>query len=252
MQVGSSSPATYLIHLYKEEIPIANLTFKQNDFSPLILLIAFVLFEGPIRMTMATDPWLVDGSHWYFVQPLRLVLEALFVLSAGAVLWLAGNRALFVHKIKIEQLVYVGLGFALITGLFAFARLELWPPLLAPTIIGTTALWFVTGALIGIGQELTFRGLLLAGLQAYLSRTWVWIISIFIFVIAPLHSYRLFIYWQDGRDERAIFLAVVYLIAGILFTWLRLRTKSLIVPGLIHGLANAMTFATTFTLLATS
>ena len=104
--------------------------------------------------------------------------------------------------------------------------------------------------LIGVGQELTFRGLLLTGLQAYLPRFWTWVVSIVIFVIAPLHSYRLFIYWQDGRNERALFLILVYFIAGILFTWLRLRTRSLIVPGLIHGLANAMIFAATFTLVA--
>lgn len=214
------------------------------------MLIAFVLFEGPVRMLIATDPWLVDGSHWYFDQPLRLFLEALFVAGAGAVIWRAGYGRLLFHRVGRTHYVPLLFWCGLIAGLFTFARSEEWIPLVQPAVIGITLLWLASGMLIGIGQELTFRGLLFTGLGAYLSRPWVWALSIFIFVVAPLHSYRMVIYALDGREGRALFLAVVYLIAGFLFTWLRARTQSLIVPGLIHALVNALTFATTFTLVA--
>jgi len=213
------------------------------------MLIAFVLFEGPVRMTMATDPWLVDGNHWYFNQPARLALEALFVLSVGAVLWATGQSRLLFHRVGKTHLFPLLFWCGLIAALFTVARVDRWLPLIEPPIIGATLLWFATGLFIGIGQELTFRGLLFTGLGAFLNRYWTWALSIFIFVVAPLHSYRLFIYWQDGRDERALFLAFVYLMAGILFTWLRARTQSLLVPGLIHALANALTFSLTFTLV---
>jgi membrane protease YdiL (CAAX protease family) len=217
---------------------------------PALLLMAFVLLEGPVRMLIATDPWLVEGSHWYFDQPLRLGLEILFVAGAGAVLWRAGLGGLMLHRVGRTHYLPLIFWCALITALFTIARAETWGPLIAPPVIGTTLLWFATGIFIGIGQELTFRGLLFTGLRTYLPRLWVWIISIGIFVIAPLHSYRLWVYWQDGRDERALFLAAVYLIAGVFFTWLRARTESLIVPGLIHALVNAFTFSATFSLIA--
>lgn len=217
---------------------------------PALLLITFVLLEGPVRMLIATDPWLVDGTHWYFSQPLRLSLEFGFVLIAGAILWANGQRTLLFHRVGRTHYIPLMTWCGLIAALFTFARMDEWAPLLQSTVIGTTALWFITGIFIGIGQELTFRGLLLTGLLAYLPRLRAAALSIAVFVVAPLHSYRLTIYVLDGRDGRALFLALIYLVAGIFFTWLRLRTQSLIVPGLIHGLVNALTFATTFTLVA--
>ena len=218
----------------------------------LFLLIAIVVLEGPVRMLMATDPWLVDGDHWYFVQPLRLMLEIAFVLAAGSALWRAGYGRLMFHRLErrhwIPLLVFGGL----IIALFAFGRTEVWTPLVVPGVIGGAILWFMTGMFIGIGQELTFRGLLFTSLGAYLSRPWVWAVSIVVFAVAPLHSYRMVIFALDGREGRAAFLALVYIIAGVLFTWLRARTQSLLVPALIHALVNGLTFAVTFTLVASA
>lgn len=216
----------------------------------LLMLIAFIVLEGLVRMLIATDPWLVDGGHWYFNQPLRLALEAAFVLAAAGVLWRAGHGGLMVHRVGRTHVIPLLLWGGLIAGLLTFAQSEEWIPLIEPAVIGATVLWLATGVFIGIGQELTFRGLLYTGLGAWLSRPWVWTVSIFIFVIAPLHSYRVVIYALDGREGRAAFLCLVYLIAGVFFTWLRERTQSLLVPGLIHALVNALTFATTFTLVA--
>jgi membrane protease YdiL (CAAX protease family) len=201
-------------------------------------------------MLIATDPWLVDGDHWYFNQPLRLGLEAVFAFAAGAVLWCAGAGRLLFHRVGRTHVVPLLIWGGLIAALFTFARSEVWLPLTAPAVIGAAALWFATGIFIGIGQELTFRGLLFTGLDAYLNRPWTWVLSIFIFVVAPLHSYRVVIYAMDGREGRALFLCVVYLLAGIFFTWLRTRTQSLLVPGIIHALVNALTFSATFTLVA--
>lgn len=218
--------------------------------SALFMLIAFAVLEGPVRMLMATDPWLVDGSHWYFDQPLRLALEVAFVLVAGGVLWRAGHGPLLFHRLNRAHIVPLVIWCGLIAALFTLARFDEMAPLAQASVIGAALLWFVTGVFIGIGQELTFRGLLFTGLGAYLSRPWTWAVSIFVFVIAPLHSYRMGVYWLDGQEGRAAVLGVAYLIAGVLFTWLRARTQSLIVPAIIHGLANALTFAVTFTLVA--
>lgn len=45
------------------------------------LLVLVLLYELPIRMLLQPDPWLLSAGHWYFAQPLRLVIEGLLLAS---------------------------------------------------------------------------------------------------------------------------------------------------------------------------
>ncbi|GAB2907287.1 CPBP family glutamic-type intramembrane protease [Rheinheimera gaetbuli] len=50
---------------------------------------------------------------------------------------------------------------------------------------------FITGFCIGIGQELLYRGILFSSLTRFMSVTLAGAVTTFAFVIAPLHSVRL-------------------------------------------------------------
>ena len=216
----------------------------------LFLLLAFVVIEGPYRMLTATDPWLVDGSHWYFAQPLRLALDVLLVAAAAGCLWVWGPRDVLSLKFTRRQWLWTGGGLAVLAALILWRMGGNFAAFAPAVPLGSALLWFITGFLIGMGQEITFRGLLFEGLRAYVRRSYAIILSVLIFVIAPLHSYRLIIYGMEGQEGRALFLMAIYLVAGILFMWIRIMTRSVIVPGILHGTVNGLTWMMTFSVVA--
>ena len=108
--------------------------------------------------------------------------------------------------------------------------------------------WFATGFCIGVGQELLYRGLLFTSLSRFISMTTAGLLTTAAFVIAPLHSTRLWEYLQDGHITVVALLVAIYIAASTLFQWLRNHTGNVIVPALVHGIGNAITWVAVFSL----
>ena len=105
-------------------------------------------------------------------------------------------------------------------------------------------IWFATGMIIGIGQELTFRGLIFTGLKQISGLKSAVIVSTLCFVFGSIHSPRLYAYFINGYVIEALLLIFIFILTGLFFVWLRLRTNNIIIPAIAHGLGNAITWAT--------
>ncbi len=105
-------------------------------------------------------------------------------------------------------------------------------------------IWFFTGMTIGFGQELAFRGLIYTALFKKHGTKWAAIISTLCFVFGLIHSARLYSYFSKGYIFEPLLLASIFLLAGLFFLWVRIKTKNIIIPAVIHGVGNAITWAT--------
>lgn len=207
-----------------------------------VSILIFLLMELPVRLWLQPDPWLLDGQHWYFNQPLRLFTELGLVI-----LLLAFIRFIYPTLLRIPHshsgLVVGGmLVSALLFGLLEAdqllnsfsAGLWLW------------LAWFCSGFCIGIGQELLYRGVLFTALNRYLSLSLAAIATTVIFVIAPLHSVRLWHYIQLDQFTVVAALIAIYAGVSVFFQWLRNHTGSVMAPALVHGVGNAVTWVAVF------
>ena len=66
------------------------------------------------------------------------------------------------------------------------------------------------------------------------------------FVIAPLHSVRLWHYLQQEHFMVVALLIGIYSGASVFFQWLRNHTGNVMVPALVHGAGNAITWVAVF------
>lgn len=205
-------------------------------------LLVFTLMELPVRLWLQPDPWLLDARHWYFEQPLRLAIELALVA-----LLLIATRVIFptiliLQRSQIKLLAGCILASALLFGLLEAEQLVnsfsagLWLWLA----------WFISGFCIGIGQELLYRGLLFSSLTRFMSVTLAGAVTTLAFVIAPLHSVRLWQYLQQEHFTVVALLIGIYIAASVFFQWLRNHTGSVTVPALVHGVGNAITWAAVF------
>jgi membrane protease YdiL (CAAX protease family) len=105
-------------------------------------------------------------------------------------------------------------------------------------------IWFATGMVVGIGQELTFRGLIFTGFYQKYGLKWAVAISTLCFVFGSIHSPRIYAYFTNGYVSEALLLLFVFILTGLFFAWLRIRTKNIMIPALAHGIGNAITWAT--------
>jgi membrane protease YdiL (CAAX protease family) len=206
-----------------------------------------LLLELPIRYMIFPDPWLHGVDHWYFSQPLRLLLEIGFVaLALVPFLWTSELRGLVSLKLDRKQALYLAGGLPI--GIAVFLSTE-WSELQvinASALWSHVPLWFVTGMFIGVGQELTFRGLILTGLESIRSRRIAVAGSTLLFVLGPLHGPRMYAYAMGGFVTEAVALLAVFTAVGLLFAWIRIRTGHVLVPALLHGVGNAVTWGSVF------
>lgn len=110
----------------------------------------------------------------------------------------------------------------------------------------TWTMWLMTGFMIGIGQELLYRGLLYEVLENRVSLKMIYVLVTVVFVIMPLHSIRLFKYLQMEEYSVVVLLTIIYASASFFFTWLRHKTDSVLIPAVVHGLGNAITWVAVF------
>lgn len=207
-----------------------------------VALVIFLLMELPVRLWLQPDPWLLDTHHWYFNQPLRLVIELTLVMSLLAVVRWTYPSILRLKRSQTKLLLGCMLASAVLFGLLEAVQLlnsfgaGLWLWLA----------WFATGCCIGIGQELLYRGLLFSSLNRFMSVTLASIITTIAFVIAPLHSVRLWHYVQQEHFTVLAILVAIYVGASVFFQWLRNYTGGVIIPALVHGVGNAITWVAVF------
>lgn len=226
----------------KSEEYDAKQTPEHADLLLIVALLIFLLMELPVRLWLQPDPWLLDTYHWYFNQPLRLAIElTLVMLLVAVVRWLYPN-ILCLQRSQTKLLLGCMLTSAMLFGLLEAEQLlnsfsaGLWLWLA----------WFATGFCIGIGQELLYRGLLFSSLSCFMSVTLAASLTTVAFVIAPLHSVRL---WQYAQQEHFTVLAIliaIYVGVSVFFQWLRNYTGSVMVPALVHGVGNAITWVAVF------
>tara|TARA_R110002126_G_scaffold161549_11_gene309402 strand:- start:3160 stop:3846 length:687 start_codon:yes stop_codon:yes gene_type:complete len=207
-----------------------------------VAILVFLLMELPVRLVLQPDPWLLQAQHWYFNQPLRLVIELTLVVALLAVMVFCYPTLLKVKRNQLSLLAGSMLASALLFGLLEAEQLihsfsaGLWLWLA----------WFFSGFFIGIGQELLYRGLLFTSFQRYMSLGLATAITTILFVIAPLHSLRLWQYLQQEQFTLVAILIAIYIGVSLLFQWLRNHTGNVMVPALVHGVGNAVTWVAVF------
>ena len=208
----------------------------------LAALLAFLVMEIPVRLWLQPDPWLLDAQHWYFKQPLRLVIELTMIVLLVTIMSLIYPSILLLQRSNMMLLLGCMLASAMLFGLLEAEQLlnsftaGLWPWLS----------WFITGFCIGVGQELLYRGLLFSSLTRFMSVTLASAVTTLAFVVAPLHSVRLWQYVQQEHFTVVMLLIGIYLAASVFFQWLRNHTGSVTVPALVHGIGNAITWVAVF------
>ncbi|MDX1676954.1 CPBP family intramembrane glutamic endopeptidase [Arsukibacterium sp.] len=207
-----------------------------------VAILTFLLMELPVRLWLQPDPWLLDAHHWYFNQPLRLLTEFGLVILLLAVIRCVYPPILQLPRSQNSLVLGAVLISALLFGLLEAEQLlksfsaGLWWWLA----------WFCTGFCIGIGQELLYRGLLFTTLKRHLSLSVAATVTTVAFVIAPLHSVRLWHYIQQDEFIVVVILIGIYTGVSMFFQWLRNHTGSVIAPALVHGAGNAVTWAAVF------
>lgn len=204
-----------------------------------------LVYELPIRLLLQPDPWLLASDHGYFAQPSRLAIEAALLAS---LLWITHRFAPPLLRLPARYGPHLAIGMSV--SALLFATLE-WRQLTesAQAPMGLFVAWLATGFAIGMGQELLYRGWLFTALRSWLSPARAAALTTVLFVLAPLHSVRLAAYLLDGEVEVVLILVAVYVGVSLGFQWLRNVSGSALLPALVHGAGNAITWAAVFTLV---
>ena len=208
-----------------------------------LLLVLFLIYELPVRLLLQPDPWLLGPGHWYFSQPLRLITEYGLLISMLLITFR------FVPSLlKVPRHCYPHLVIGMLICIPLFAVLE-WRQLNASldAPVYLFLMWLLSGFAIGMGQELLYRGWLFTSLRARMSSGWASAVTTLIFVLAPLHSVRLWDYSLQGEFTVVLILISIYVGVSYAFQWLRDVSQSALLPGLVHGAGNAITWAAVFT-----
>lgn len=208
----------------------------------MIMLALVAVIEGPVRIFLQPDPWLLHPSHWYFEQPMRIVIEAAIVGFLLLVLTQTHRNLLTMGKAHLSLLVGAAVSTVV---LFSLLELDQLTSSLNSPISHIVA-WCLTGVLIGVGQELVYRGLLYTSLTSFFSNKIAALITTLIFIFAPLHSARLWDLFVQGEQSVVVLLILIYAAASVFFQWLRDKSQSLVVPAVAHGLGNGITWLAVF------
>ena len=220
-------------------------TSMMTNKKTFLYLMTFILFELIIRTFLQPDPWLLRPGHWYFHQPMRLLLELGFVTILTIIIYLNNKKDLTIEKNHMSLLVLASL-----ISIVVFSILEI-DQLKESFSVGYMSwiMWYLTGFFIGIGQELLYRGLLYDLFKKRMTRALTFAFVTLFFLIMPLHSIRLYEYFKLGEYSVVILLTIIYASASLFFTWLRYKTRSVTIPAIVHGFGNAITWVAVFAIL---
>lgn len=209
-----------------------------------LIIIWGLILEFPVRYIVSPDPWIHGADHWYFGQPSRILIETGFVLLAILpFFWFKELKSLLSIKWTKNNVLYLSLG---VIGSVLIFTLQEWreiSTILSGNFMQYIPVWFITGFFIGIGQELTFRGLIYTGIDKSYGPKSAIIISTLCFAFGSIHSVRMYAYLINGFIFETLLLLVIFILAGCFFVWVRIKTNNIIIPSIIHGIGNAITWS---------
>jgi membrane protease YdiL (CAAX protease family) len=209
------------------------------------MLIWGLILEFPVRYFVAPDPWIHRSSNWYFDQPSRILVELFFVLLAFVPFFLIKDlKNLLVIKWTKDNQLFLFLGILGSVLVFGLQQWEEITVIQQENLVQYIPLWFITGIAVGFGQELTFRGLIYSGLFKIYGTKWAVVLSTLCFVLGAIHSVRLYAYFTNDYIFETFLLLGIFTLAGLFFVWVRIQTNNIIIPSIIHGIGNAVTWST--------
>jgi len=209
------------------------------------MIIWGLILEFPIRYFVSPDPWIHSSSNWYFDQPSRVLLELGFVLLALIPFFLIKElKNLLTINWSKSNRIFLFFGIVGSVLLFGFQQLEEFKVIQQANLTQYIPLWLITGIAVGFGQELTFRGLIYTGFLKKYGVKWAVIISTLCFVLGSIHSVRLYTYLMNDYILETMLLTGIFTLAGLFFVWIRIQTNNIIIPSIIHGIGNAITWST--------
>jgi membrane protease YdiL (CAAX protease family) len=214
--------------------------------NPIALMIVWGLFlEFPVRYFFSPDPWIHDIGHWYFDQPSRVFIELAFVLLALIPFFLIKKlKKLLVVEWTKNNRIFLFLGILGSLLVFGLQQLEEIKVIQQESLTQHIPLWLITGVAVGFGQELTFRGLIYTGLHEKYGAKGAVILSTLCFALGSIHSVRLYAYFTNDYIFETLLLLGIFVMAGLFFAWVRIQTENIIIPSIIHGVGNAVTWST--------
>lgn len=210
-----------------------------------LIIIWGLILEFPIRYFVSPDPWVHDVQHWYFDQPNRLLIELAFILLAILPFFLVQElKNLLSLKWTKDNIIYLVVGLIITVLIFGLQQWEEIKVVQNNNLSQYIPIWFTTGMAVGIGQELTFRGLIYTGFLKKHGLKWAVSVSTLCFAIGSIHSVRIYAYLMNDYITEALLLLFIFMLTGLLFIWLRIKTNNIVIPALIHGVGNAITWYT--------
>jgi membrane protease YdiL (CAAX protease family) len=222
-----------------------NISNTLNNKNITLIIVWALILEFPIRFFTSPDPWIHNADHWYFLQPNRLLIEIGFVFLAFLpFLMVKELKPLLSISWTKKNVLFLALGIIIPVIIFTSQQWEEVGDIRSNNLLQYVPIWFATGMVIGIGQELTFRGLIFTGFNQKYGLKWAVIISTLCFVFGSIHSPRMYAYFINGYVSEALLLLFVFILTGLIFAWLRVRTKNIMIPALAHGIGNAITWVT--------
>lgn len=142
--------------------------------------------------------------------------------------WIAGGYVLALASAAVGGIVALALGLepaANELGVLAADRPELIGLLIALSIL-----------VVGPGEELLFRGAIQGRLREAFGPAWAIVLASAIFALAHVLA-------LSGTLSGRVTTIAVLLLPSLVFGFLYERTRSLVIPALVHGLYNATLFA---------
>lgn len=210
-----------------------------------LLIIWGLILEFPVRYFLSPDPWIHSSDHWYFDQASRILIELAFVLLALIPFFLLKElKELLIIKWTKNNRIFLTLGVLGSILIFGLQQVDDIKVIYQENLSAHVPIWLLTGFVIGIGQELTFRGLIYTGLYKKYGMKWAVVLSTLFFTLGSIHSVRLYHYFVNDYIFETFLLLAIFISAGLFFVWVRIKTNNVMIPSIIHGVGNAITWAT--------
>lgn len=249
-----------------EERPFFEIAHVRLRLWP-ILLAAAVMELGLVMAPRAIGLWIVRSypiefqAHAWAPLMLVLVLQTLCGLLGIAVM----RRVLPAADPCLRwppSRSYVGAAIVIGAAMAAIMFVaDYWPSLLAgrvpdspyPITSGSAPGWIAAMSLVGVAEEIGFRGLLVGMLtvltpgRVRAGRFEIPISGVIVAVLFALAHYKSFIYSPLHLAISQLIYAFAF---GLIFVWLMERSRSVLAPAIAHSLSDLLEIALIIVLMA--